>query len=71
MAIECDKNGLDGMCHLGVRQLRYSLSNSVFCSRWMSQVQGFVFPKLLTNCSVTFFEEIEFCCLVEMLFTLN
>ena len=27
----------------------YSLSNSVFCARWMSQVQGFVFPKLLTK----------------------
>ena len=54
--MECDKNSLDGMCHLGVRQLRYSLSNSVFCARWMSQVQGFVFSKLLTNYSVAFFE---------------
>ena len=26
IAIECDKNGLDGMCHLGVTQLMYSLS---------------------------------------------
>ena len=37
------------MCHLGVRQLMHSLSHSVFCPRWVSQVQGFVFPKLLTK----------------------
>ena len=36
IAIECDKNGLDGMFHLGVRQLVTSLSNSVLCARWMS-----------------------------------
>ena len=27
----------------------HSLSHSVFCPRWVSQVQGFVFPKLLTK----------------------
>ena len=27
----------------------HSLSHSVFCPRWVSQVQGFVFPKFLTK----------------------
>ena len=36
----------DGMCHVGVSQLIKGLSKSVFSARWMSQVQGFGFPKL-------------------------
>ena len=50
MAIECDKNGLDGMRYLAVSQLIIAgLNNSVFCARSSSQVQSFRFPKLLTR----------------------
>ena len=45
--MECEKNGVDGMCHLGVSQLIIVVKKSVFCVRWTSQVQGFEFSKLL------------------------
>ena len=47
LIIECDKNSLDRMCHLGASQLIIVYQIQFFCARWTSQVQGFGFPKRL------------------------
>ena len=47
--MECDNNRLDGMCHLRVIQLNLVFIMFRFYATWMSQVQGFRRPKLLTR----------------------
>ena len=46
MAKKCDKNGLDGMCHLGVSQLIIVKKSSFLCEMDESNLR-FQIPKTL------------------------